>query len=524
MADKKGYDPLVDQDSKSTSCGTCCLICVLSLPISCYACLCSFFCLTASFCSALMLLPGVICFLPMGINGVPFGYQLALLYKGGLLPLPERMSCSDQVWTVVSGWDNVTEAGALVPGKQWSGEWWRGNELGYVVNNPVFWSAEGIWPQANTIGVLPSQHTVLRPFYMQAFFVNDTNRAEIKSFVRQSVRSFFAEKLAAGELKVQEDVLAWVHTVLFKLAFGKEVDKNTTADFLKVQKAVVQMGTVSWLFPSFLYKLLKPTVQSKAGFVGRYMKLVEEKYGDQLVGMDCSPSANCTVQLASGFFDALYSAGGLSVPQAIGSGIAVLYTTSDDTPNGTKGFTMPKGKEAEFFWEVMRLMPPVLGYPQWTTRPKCYDGTAEETAALNFSDGKTKACKKTPAGPAGYPSTNQYSGGHRLVIDLPSAQRDPEKWGEGANHSFRLRPLEDYEKLNRGFAEMSVDKSVANGNMDRVCPGKELALIMGTIWFEEMDLAKWVPVDSDIAILPYQGPRAVKAFVLKSKNSTTISV
>merc|ERR1711920_613029 len=77
------------------------------------------------------------------------------------------------------------------------------------------------------------------------------------------------------------------------------------------------------------------------------------------------------------------------------------------------------------------------------------------------------------------------------------AMRDPEVWGANAEE-FIVRPLADYEAYGGvGFAQMAKDEAVADGNMNRNCPGQDLSLIMGKIFFETFDKSAWTPERKD---------------------------
>merc|ERR1712187_800441 len=107
-----------------------------------------------------------------------------------------------------------------------------------------------------------------------------------------------------------------------------------------------------------------------------------------------------------------------------------------------------------------------------------------------------EACKLgEPSFFTGYPAVNQYLGGIRHVPNLAVAMWDPRKWGNNSNQ-FALRPLRDYHENSVGFAEMAVDNLVAKGRMNRKCPGKSLALVIGTMFFEEFNRTKWRTHDS----------------------------
>jgi len=478
---------------------------------ACAACCCCLLMVPLVILLGLLLVPWLTCQLPLGINGLPFGYLPAMLSIGSLISLPRRMTCLDNVWTNVYGWDEIWGQGKEYPAKQWSGEWWRGNELGYIINNPVFWSESGIWPQTNAIGLLPSQHKNMRPFFVDAYQV--TSSKDVSDEVRKMTKEFFAQRREAGELKVQSDLLAFVHQILYKNTFDQEISWSKAQEFVAVQQKKVALGTVSQAFPGILYGTLSGTVSSVEEIVRSYMPLVEQRWGDQLTGLDCSPSPNCTLQLASSLYDALYSAGGLSLPQVISSGLGVLYSTRDSNPS--PGFKIPQGQAAEFFWEATRFYPPVVGFPHWRTRPVCDGNNSRGTAKLNKPDGETEACKKERDGWfSGFPPVNQYRGGERVVLDLPSGQWDTEKWGPEADE-FHLYSLDEYDENSVGYAEMAVDKEVADGDMNRDCPGRMLANIIGKVFFEEFNQDAWEAEDSNIKLVQAAGPNTVSDFVLK---------
>jgi len=121
-------------------------------------------------------------------------------------------------------------------------------------------------------------------------------------------------------------------------------------------------------------------------------------------------------------------------------------------------------------------------------------------------DGESGACKQGEPTSTGYPEVNQYLGGLREVPNLALAMSDPRKWGEDSD-KFRLRPLEEYQKNSVAFAEMAVDDKVAEGRMNRVCPGKALGLLIGTTFFEEFDKTQWKTDDgiSWSATTPFVG-------------------
>eukprot|EP00933_Yihiella_yeosuensis_P034352 TRINITY_DN27849_c0_g1_i1.p1 TRINITY_DN27849_c0_g1~~TRINITY_DN27849_c0_g1_i1.p1 ORF type:complete len:558 (+),score=88.28 TRINITY_DN27849_c0_g1_i1:55-1728(+) len=441
--------------------------------------------------------------IPVGANSIPLGYFTS---PNGLRVEPHLTE------RPVYDYDRVVAEGKKYPAKIYSGEWWRGNELGGIVNNPYFWSSSGINPMSIALGVTSKQHSVIRPYFVEAF----APPSDDGEWIRKSLRSFLKARRDAGELQIPVDITAWFHQVLMKRAFDVDLSWDEAIAFTSVQSSMTAMGTVSQVFPGAWYGSIDLLHKTRAGateYVRKYTQLSEKIWGEKLAKLDCAPSPNCSLQLGSGMWDALYSAGGLSVPGGIQSGLAILYSTSSTNPSPS--FKIPKGKELEFFWETIRFIAPVYGFPHWSKRPTCPGLTSEETEALNKDEGRSASCPLGPVNPdTDFPLHSQWEGGYRVLLSLKDAQTDPKAWGSNA-HEFVLRPLEDYNKKSMGFAEMATDPSVDNGNSDRVCPGKELALITGKIFWEEFDASAWKATDSDISIDPDGALIQVPSFTLE---------
>jgi len=384
-------------------------------------------------------------------------------------------------------WDDVWEIGSKLPEKEWAGEWWRGNELGYIINVPVFWSGSGISPMSIVLGSTPKQHAAIRPI-METMWA-------IKPGSQQMVQKRVREFLRRESISLPGDTTALVHQILNEVGLHRDVSFENAQKFLALQTKVVALGTVGHLVPGFLSNLVMGSITAgQSEYVNEYMSLVEKLYGDKLKHEDCSPSVNCSVQLASATWDALYAAGGLSVPGTINTGLGLLFDSSENSP-AQSNIQYNKDKALEFYWESIRFFPPVVGFPHWRTRPTCAGSTADETAKLNKSDGKTEPCKLGSNTWAGYPEVSQYEGGARHIPNLAIAMSDPRKWGSDSA-KFKIRPLSDYNNYSVGFAEMAVDNKVAGGRMNRICPGKELALMIGKTFFEEFDKDLWTTSDS----------------------------
>jgi len=325
--------------------------------------------------------------------------------------------------------------------------------------------------------------------------------------MRDHTKEFLQERLLKeGVLHVSWDLKIWTHQVLYKLVFGQATTWEEANAFCNLQTTMLAHGTVSQVLPGSLYGLLgvKDIAYSVEKTVKKYEELLLPRFGDRLKKFDCAPSPSCSLQLASGIFDALYAAGGLSVPGAIASGLGVLY--SEHKTNPAKGFTIPLGKEAEFFWESLRYFPPVYGFPYWTTRPTCDGITPGDTIALELPYGQSEACPRLPVNTqTGFSPVNQWQGGARVVLDIGRAGWDEHRWGVNAS-KFVLRPQAEYKRNSLNFADMAVDAKVAGGKNNRVCPAKQLSIAMGAVFFQVFKKEDWIAHSAqDIEMDPF-GP------------------
>lgn len=422
--------------------------------------------------------------------------------------------------TSIMGWDNVVAKAKLLPEKEWSGEWWRGNELGFIINNAFFWKKNKISPPSILLGGTPKQHAATRPYIEKAFTLEKRTAdevSEIRRTITDMADKFMKERKEAKSLKVPSDLTAFVHQVLNKVALGRDVSWDYALSFIEAQDGVVKLATLSQMFPEFLhgFSFMTDKQDAVARFVTEYHGIIQQKWGTELDKADCSPSESCVWQLASGTWDAFYSAGGLSVPTNLATGLGLIWSKDSTRPFDASSLDFSRGDVAlQFTWENHRYFAPVVGFPHWTTRPTCAGSTAEETAKLNASDGKTQACNWMRGDDLN--DVNQYQGGVRVVPNLALAQLDPAKWGDDAG-TFRLRPLKDYRDNSVGFAEPAVNDNIANGAMNRICPGKSLALMIGSEFWKVFAKYKDDFEQPDDSIVFGAGPSWVSPFELVPK-------
>mmetsp|Transcript_50010 Transcript_50010/g.160764 ORF Transcript_50010/g.160764 Transcript_50010/m.160764 type:complete len:278 (-) Transcript_50010:52-885(-) len=273
------------------------------------------------------------------------------------------------------------------------------------------------------------------------------------------------------------------------------------------------MGVIGDFLPEPFYIFLGDIKKQYAQEVKALEPFVEKKYGTQLASQSCAPSETSCLTLAStSVMDGLTFAGGISVPTDMATAVGLLYSTSPTNPYPAR--EIPPNKELEFFWENIRYFAPVIGFPSWSTRPTCPGLSPNETQSLNKPGGKQEACKEGPKNLAtGFAKVNQWQGGTRQVPNLALAQRDPNKWGPTSNE-FVVRNLIEYKK-SVGFAEMAEDNTVAGGKMNRICPGKTLALMIGETFLKLFKKGDWDAVSPESIVFD-SGPMWISEFVLKS--------
>merc|ERR1719476_223683 len=179
------------------------------------------------------------------------------------------------------------------------------------------------------------------------------------------------------------DISALAHQILNRIALGRSVTFEYAQQFVEMQHDLLDLAITSQLLPSELYGSLEPLRAKATGYVQEYLPCVEARFSHQLDAEDCSPSLNCSVQLASAIFDAFAFAGGFSVPMSISNGIGVLFSTDQTNPLPQASYA--KDQALNFFWEVLRYFSPVLAFPYWSTRPVCAGTTADATAELSLA-------------------------------------------------------------------------------------------------------------------------------------------
>eukprot|EP00171_Calliarthron_tuberculosum_P011132 IDg11132t1 len=308
------------------------------------------------------------------------------------------------------------------------------------------------WQMVVALGISPKQHAAIRPIFNRAFDIRGDRFASVQSYVEKTVKELFARRAEEGAL-THTDIKVWFHKVINKITFDREVDDAYCLRFIGMQGKMLTTQIISQIVPKRMYGMdplkIAPTRREVIGFVDEYKALIKEQYADLLKDQDCSPSVSCEDQAAYGIFDAFLAAGGVSLPGTILQTLAVVFSKDKSNPAG-KPVTYAAEEALQIYWEAIRMFPPVVVLPYWSPRPKCAGLSVAETSALNAPDGKTAPCPLgKPDKHTGYPPVNQYGD------------------------------------------EAAVDNSVAGGRMNRNCPGKALALLMGKTFLEMFRPSDW---------------------------------
>lgn len=133
----------------------------------------------------------------IGVNGLPPEYMY-MMQNIGWQSVWEGFTPHDAAWTegtVMSsqnGWANIKALGADIPGKLWSGEYWRGCELGFLVLNPYMFANNSVKPATIALGSTPKQKSVIRPFVENLFKAPD---AEGVIWMQSHIAQFLADRL-----------------------------------------------------------------------------------------------------------------------------------------------------------------------------------------------------------------------------------------------------------------------------------------------------------------------------------------
>jgi len=324
------------------------------------------------------------------------------------------------------------------------------NELAGLLNRTpgyLGYTQYGImWPEVPwktiELGTTVSYHEVLRPLMIQ--LMGSENAAGwSEAEIADAADAFFEGRT---EFDTDVDVQVWVQQQLHRILLGM----NLSADEAKqIFGLFASMATNAFLdpFPSCLVGCVrclpisifdyKPTLQTKAEIIAKYREALRPRLPDEALDEDR------LTQLASTVFDANLFAGGKSVVTVIPMLVQLPHLAwgQRNLPLETLGGEQLLALESDptlrrqYVWETIRRWNPVGGF------------------AYHTRSGKT------------------------IILDLMSAQVDPEAWGADSL-TFKLRPLAEYAEKIIGFADFASRPGDEAWKHARACPGKDLALVL----------------------------------------------
>lgn len=368
--------------------------------------------------------------------------QIAIYGYGGAVCRASEDGCKTAIG--FPGWDTDSTMSyeeavrqmELLPSRLQSGEAYRNNELGNLRINSY------VWPNI-ALGANESIHSRLRPIYDDLWGAGA--RTWSAESVRKSARTYLAR--VSNTFTVPEDVAKWVELELHNITLGMDLSEEQLGEIVDFQAAILPLMAM----PEILNPILRAQ-SSITQLLDKRQQLIAE-YSQAITndrrGLFSDVSAEFRPVVASSLVDALTFAGGLSIPHALKTTLALVY--SDQSPaSHFKNISQMNDRDLEaFVYEALRLLTPVIEFP-WIDA-----------------------------------ATNQ----RKLMIQMKSL-RDVTIWGEDAD-KFSLRSLETYRKYSgigwvepanglnrRGSRWVSMHDS-------RGCPGQDLSLAMIVAFMQE---------------------------------------
>lgn len=364
----------------------------------------------------------------------------------------------------------------------------RESELALAVFNNIMWPEAGKF----SLGLPNEDHAVLRPYLARMF---DAAKGQAGGWTDGSLREEFRAQLAdvtsfsndntpgarfswdvvmpsRGKLFLTKVVLK----VLHRVALGIDLSDAEALELAALQTTL--------LGPAFLPPLLARTLLIQglltwrcAATKRKYMEIYKAAVQRKWPGEDWPERKVALV--ASGFFDAMWAAGGRSVPLALD--IVLGYILTRNRPPALLGvdFTVEANVKS-LMVEAMRFHAPVTVFPQWVTS----DGG-------NTWQHEYLVLDRALSDPAVFPNPDVFRLDREANLELSVS------WGD-----FAL-----------------VDGDTAHPN-SHACPGKELSISMVLAFVKEFqDLGPWNVTNDDIHMTYYgssgftvtRQPRALRA-------------
>ena len=291
------------------------------------------------------------------------------------------------------------------------------------------------WPEVPWHGIGPSMpqepHAWIRPLFVKLVGPWGDWSAQ---WIEDEAERFFVGR---RRLAVVSDVKVWCWQLLHRVLLDYDAPEHEVRELLALQwqwmknmaipDGVHDVGALKGLLG------LDDFLAKKAAVLARYLPLILKK----LPELAARPPEEQR-WMASACMDAIFFAGGQSIPTVIAYALALPYSAwgHEHLP---ADFTLDRlDLLPQYVCEVLRRFPPVSGF---SYRERSFGGADAQS----------------------------------VVLSIHSAMMDPAVWE--APESFVLRPMAEYAKKSVGFAEPSVAPRLGSPN-SHACPGKDLGLAM----------------------------------------------
>jgi len=233
------------------------------------------------------------------------------------------------------------------------------------------------WPKVGRfgLGTTKEDHAFVRPFLAEMFSAKG-------SWTSASLRSDFKYLFARistldhnnrnGHRGAREPffpsqskniLTQWTMKILHRIGLGIEITDSEAEELAALQTvSLLVAGATSKLCAMFLYYAFftKPTLQARQKYIEKYRPFIEKRWPDQ------DWTASKLDLMGSVFLDAMFFAGGRSVPLAMD--LVLGYILTSNKPESIKGVDFKKEENIRsLMMEAMRFHPVVTTVPYWIT-------------------------------------------------------------------------------------------------------------------------------------------------------------
>lgn len=381
-------------------------------------------------------------------------------------------------------YDQVAEELARAPEREVRGEIRRLGDLGYLIFNELMWAND--W-KTFPIGADLEDHRKGRPI-ADALMGHDSG-AWSRDMIRESAEEFFRVHQSFN----QRDLIRWNNKLLHKVLLNMDMTDEEEDAFETYKGSSTIAATLPrWLVSGLRWVFQLQTARTKRDeLLETYIQHIDA----DTRGLYPTPQdARDKRFLADLLLTALTSAGGLSVPTAMGITFGVLHGAESYgevvLPNW-QDFTLTNRNVEQFVLESVRRFPVVVGFPWWD------------------------------------PENTSF----RTVLNIAMALRDPRAWE--APKEFRLRPLSEYHerrgmgtKIGLAFAQQGIGHNGLTPD-SRGCPGQALSVVI----ISEI-LKAYIPTQNEwsVGTMPSggiqitEGPSACNDYTLSRNGHTGESI